>query len=253
MGLGAAVARAYGIARSIGMYYGPVWRRGRMEAFYRQFLQPGDLAFDIGSHVGNRIRTFRQLGVRVVAVEPQPDFAGLIRFLYGRDPGVTIEECGLASVARRGSLYVSSRTPTLSTSAASWMKDVQADERFGPIRWDREIAIPLVTLDDLIARHGEPQFCKIDVEGSEAEVLAGLARPLAGVSFEYIPVAVDRAAACIARLDHLGDYRYRFSRAETMEWGCPEWIEGPDILALLRAMPLGDRSGDVYARRVSPP
>ena len=252
MGFGGTVARAYGIARSIGMYYGPVWRRARMKAFYRQFLEAGDLAFDIGSHVGNRIRTFRQLGVRVVAVEPQPDFARLIRFLYGRDPGVAIEECGLASVARRGSLYVSSRTPTLSTSAASWMKDVQADERFGAIRWDREIAIPLVTLEDLIARHGEPQFCKIDVEGSEAEVLAGLVRPLAGVSFEYIPVAVDRAAACIARLDQLGKYRYRFSRAETMEWGCPEWVEGPDILALLRAMPLGDRSGDVYARRVSP-
>jgi hypothetical protein len=131
------------------------------------------------------------------------------------------------------------------------MKDVQADERFHAIRWDREIAIPLVTLEDLIARHGEPQFCKIDVEGSEADVLAGLERPLDAVSFEYIPVAVDRAAACVARLDQLGDYRYRFSRAETMEWGCTEWLGGPDILAALRAMPLGDRSGDVYARRVS--
>ena len=252
MSFGAAVARAYGVARSVGMYYGPVWRRGRMEAFYRQFLRSGDLAFDIGSHVGNRIRTFRRLGVRVVAVEPQPDFARLIRFFYGRDPGVAIEECGIASVARRGSLFVSTRTPTLSTSAAGWMQDVQADERFHAIRWDREIPISLLTLEELIARHGEPQFCKIDVEGSEADVLGGLERPLAAVSFEYIPVAVDRAAACIARLDQLGDYRYRFSRAETMEWGCAEWVEGPDILALLRAMPLGDRSGDVYARRVSP-
>ena len=48
MSFGAAVARAYGVARSVGMYYGPVWRRGRMEAFYRQFLRSGDLAFDIG-------------------------------------------------------------------------------------------------------------------------------------------------------------------------------------------------------------
>jgi hypothetical protein len=41
MSFGAAVARAYGVARSVGMYYGPVRRRGRMEAFYRQFLRSG--------------------------------------------------------------------------------------------------------------------------------------------------------------------------------------------------------------------
>ena len=249
--MASTVARAYGMARSLGMYYGPVWRRGRMEAFYRQFLSPGDLAFDIGSHVGNRVRAFRRVGARVVAVEPQPDFARLLRVLYGRDPGVTIEQCGVASVARRGSLYVSTRTPTLSTSAAAWMQDVQADERFGEIQWDQEISVSLVTLEDLIARHGEPRFCKIDVEGSESDVLRGLARPLAALSFEYIPVAVDGAAACVERLGQLGVYRYRYSRAETMRWACPDWLEAGPLLAALRAMPLSDRSGDVYARLVS--
>jgi FkbM family methyltransferase len=239
------------MARSLAMYYGPVWRRRRMEAFYREFLSPGDLAFDIGSHVGNRIRAFRRVGARVVAVEPQPDFARLLRVLYGRDKDVAIEQCGVASIAANGALFVSTRTPTLSTSAPAWMREVQADARFRGIQWDREIAVPLVTLEDLIARHGEPSFCKIDVEGSEEDVLGGLARPLAALSFEYIPVAVDRAAACLERLGRLGDYRYRYSRAETMRWACPEWLDGRQLLAALRAMPVSDRSGDVYARRMS--
>ena len=34
-------------------------------------VKPGDLAFDIGSHVGDRISSFRRLGARVVALEPQ--------------------------------------------------------------------------------------------------------------------------------------------------------------------------------------
>jgi FkbM family methyltransferase len=243
-------ARAYGMARSLAMYYGPVWRRGRMEAFYREFLAPGDLAFDIGSHVGNRIRAFRRVGARVVAVEPQPDFAALLRLLFGRDTGVAIEQCGVAAVAGHGRFHVSTRTPTVSTGARAWMHDVQADSRFGGVRWDREIAVPLVTLEDLIARHGEPRFCKIDVEGSEQDVLGGLARPLAALSFEYIPVAVDRAAACVERLAELGEYRYRYSRAETMRWACPDWLDGRHLIEALRAMPLLDRSGDVYARRV---
>ena len=47
------ISRATGIARSLLTYYGPVWRRRRFKAFYGQFLQVGDLAFDIGAHVGN--------------------------------------------------------------------------------------------------------------------------------------------------------------------------------------------------------
>ena len=97
------ISRAAGITRSLVTYYGPIWRRRRMEAFYRQFLQPGDLAFDIGAHVGNRVRVFRRIGARVIAVEPQPDFVALLRKLYGRDSGVMIEASGVAAGPGQGS------------------------------------------------------------------------------------------------------------------------------------------------------
>ena len=243
-------SRAAGITRSLLTYYGPIWRRRRMEAFYRQFLKVGDLAFDIGAHVGNRVRVFRRIGARVIAVEPQPDFVAVLRFLYGRDRGVAFEARGVAAVAGEGKLHLSTRTPTVSTFADSWMDDVQTDRRFQRVRWDTVIKVSLVSLDELIARHGEPQFCKIDVEGFEHEALMGLSRPVAALSFEYIPVAVDRAIDCVDRISALGDYRYRHSRVETHRWADRGWLKPQTMIEILGALPTGDRSGDVYAVRV---
>ena len=45
------------------------------------------------------------------------------------------------------------------------------------VRWDSSI-VPATTLDELIAAYGIPAFVKIDVEGMEHEVLAGLSQPV---------------------------------------------------------------------------
>jgi FkbM family methyltransferase len=244
------IRRALGITRSVIIYYGPAWRRRRMDAFYRQFLQAGDLAFDIGAHVGNRVRVFRRIGAHVVAVEPQPDFVAVLRLLYGRDSAVTIEPSGVAAETGQANLHLSSRTPTVSTFADSWMSGVQSDRRFQRVQWDSVISVPLITLDELIARHGEPQFCKIDVEGFEHQVLSGLSQPIPALSFEYIPVAAEQAIACVQRISAFGDYRYRHSRVETHRWAGRTWLEPGAMINILRTLPTSDdRSGDVYAVR----
>ena len=57
----------------------------------RGSCKPGDLVFDVGAHVGDRVAAFRRLGARVVALEPQPALVPTLRLLYGRDRKVTIE------------------------------------------------------------------------------------------------------------------------------------------------------------------
>lgn len=46
------------------------WRkRRRKREFYAQFIRKGDLCFDIGANVRDRVALFRTLGARVVAAE----------------------------------------------------------------------------------------------------------------------------------------------------------------------------------------
>src|SRR5690242_9154661 len=84
------------LRRSLNVYYGDAARDAAMDAMYARFVKPGDLAFDIGSHVGDRIGSFRRLGARVVALEPQPLCARAIRAIYAGDDEVRVLEaaCG---------------------------------------------------------------------------------------------------------------------------------------------------------------
>jgi FkbM family methyltransferase len=251
MGMRAAVAARWGFARSLAVYYGRPGRAAAERRLYRPFVAPGDLVFDIGAHVGNRSRSFRALGARVVAVEPQPAFADWLDRLFAGRADVTVERCALSGRPGRAQLALSRRHPTLATLDAAWRSQVAAAPGFAHVSWEETVEVPVETLDRLIARHGAPAFCKIDVEGHEAEVLAGLTAPLPALSFEYTPAVPDGALSCIDRLEALGPYRYAASVAESLQLGA--WTDAAGIRTWLRARRPEEPSGDVYAVLESAP
>ncbi|HMI13203.1 MAG TPA: FkbM family methyltransferase, partial [Bradyrhizobium sp.] len=70
---------ARGIIRSLRIYYGDRSRAVAMDRLYGGFVRRGDRVFDVGAHVGDRVASFRRLGARIVAVEPQPAMVKVLK------------------------------------------------------------------------------------------------------------------------------------------------------------------------------
>lgn len=240
---------AAGLARSLIIYYSRPHRIGRTGRLYSQFAGPGDVVFDIGGHVGNRSRALRRTGARVVTLEPQPLF---YRFLKRTLPA-DITVLPLAAGPRSGAscMSVSSLHPTVSSLRADIGVAVRSDAGFDAVVWDATAEIEMTTLDALIAEYGEPAFIKIDVEGFEDKVLAGLSRPVSALAFEFLPSMSDVADACIARLGSLGRYEFNLMTGERLQFLSPEWVDGTSICRHVAGVVGEGRSGDVYARRAA--
>jgi FkbM family methyltransferase len=242
--------RARGVLRSLRIYYGHRGGRAGMDHLYAQFVRPGDLVFDIGAHVGDRVASFRRLNARVVAVEPQPALVKTLKLLYGRDAAVTIEPVAIGAQAGTATLNLNVDNPTVSTVSTDFMRAAAGAPGWEGQAWTQAIRVAITTLDDLIVRHGEPSFIKIDVEGSEAEALAGLTRAVPALSFEFTTIQPEVAAACVARCLALGYVRYNAVLGESRALVHPQWLSAPGIADWLAALPVAANSGDIYARLV---
>lgn len=204
------------------------WRAFRL---YRQLVRSGNLCFDIGANHGSRAVIFTCLGARTIALEPNAALTGKLK----RFPRVTVlnqavsDQPGVQKMSFNRNDQISSLNP-------AWRS-----------RWPEfpdwyEQDIECTTFDLLIAKYGVPDFTKIDVEGFESAVLAGLSRPVPLLSFEASPEFKENTAKCLAHLSQLGSYEFNLAFGDDFQLLCPTWVDAAEVAARVT------EPADIYAR-----
>ncbi|MEK7680920.1 MAG: FkbM family methyltransferase [Patescibacteria group bacterium] len=212
--------------------------------FYKNFVGENKLFFDIGANIGNRTKFFNRLGVKVVAVEPQPDCADKLEKKFaGRD--VVVVRKGVGREAGEMQMSVCENQSGLSTFSDKWQTG-----RFKNFNFDKKIIVQMTTIDKLIEEFGLPDFCKIDVEGFELEALNGLTKKVGCLNLEFTSEFFDQAVRCVERLEGIGFSEFNFTLGEKPKLILGRWVNKNSLLAELhdRIKDNPDTWGDIYAR-----
>jgi FkbM family methyltransferase len=218
----------------------------KRKKFYSQFIKANDLCFDVGANIGNRTKTFLELKARVIAIEPQESCVNILTKKFGSE--ITIEKVGLGPENTTMEMFIANES-TISTVSKEFIEKTK-DNKFKNNSWNDKVRITITTLDDLIKKHGNPSFCKIDVEGFESEVLKGLSIPIQKVSFEYnIPEMMENVTKCINKLNELSNnYQYNYSKGESMQFELPEWKSYEEFKIIIESENFTSSDfGDIYA------
>lgn len=142
----------------------------------RRLLQPGATFVDVGAHIGLlTLVAARVVGVagRVHAFEASPDTFALLERTVAMNhfaPPVVARSVAVGAVAERRTFHVRNVM-----GHSSLYDFADSDEGWTT----KDVAVEVRPLDELIAPGARVDVVKIDVEGAELDVLAGMKRILA--------------------------------------------------------------------------
>lgn len=222
-------------------------REVSQKSFYASLLGKDDIVFDVGANVGQRAQIFSQLCRQVIAIEPQAECVRHLRSRFMFSKNVLIEQVALGE--QEGEAVIcESDSHTISSMSPRFIEAV-GKARFKESSWKRTMTVEVKTLDQLIGKHGSPKFIKIDVEGYEANVLAGLTQAVPYISFEFTPELMDEAEKCVAKLEAISDrYLYNYCLGEKLDFVLESHVAAAELKgAILPALARQSDFGDIYA------
>jgi FkbM family methyltransferase len=230
----------YRSARWLDSHLNPSKRKAHSElvSLYRRLLPPGSLCFDVGANIGAMSAALLESGARVISFEPSPTVLPELHARCAHHPNWTCVAVAIGREAGSATFY-ERKSHAQSGLLHDWEGEVMATRN-----------VPVIPLDAAIRDFGLPDYCKIDVEGGELQVLEGLTQPIPLLSFEFHlnkPSDIEKTIACLRRLQTFGEAEINLTNAEQATLQFPDWVElrafaahFPDQVAKVAALPYGD-------------
>jgi len=178
-------------------------------------------AIHCGGHYGEEYNTYLELGINnQVWFEPQPEVFQIMESKLPNNENIKLINKALGNDTKKVTMYVDN----YNQGSSSILKPKLHLDQYRHIRFENEVEVDLVRLDDVIIEKDKYNFLYMDCQGYEYEVLKGASNLLNNI--DVIMTEVNRAEVYenCGMINELDDYlnQYQFNRVET-SWAGGTW------------------------------
>jgi FkbM family methyltransferase len=135
----------------------------------KKYLPKNSLIFDLGANMGQLSKVFVDCGAKTIAVEPDP--TNLRHLAVIKKNNLIIEPKAISDFDGPSSFFIADNH-----ALSSLINDTNESRK--------EVIVECISLKNLIAKYGKPDFIKLDIEGSEEAVLLNLDLPIKFIAYE---------------------------------------------------------------------
>jgi FkbM family methyltransferase len=214
----------------------------RKKKFYAALIQKNALCFDIGANHGTKSKLFLSIGANVIAFEPQTSCFAALSDLENQSSDFRFYPFAVGSKNERRQLRLANHDEVATLSDA-FVDYFTCDT----IYWNGTETVEVKSLDALIAEFGLPDFCKIDTEGYEFEILSNLHHPIPMIEFEFTGGFIEETLKIITLLDN-ETTRFNYVLNENLKFKLTDWISGKEMETVFKSLPKEKLHGNIFVR-----
>ncbi len=219
-----------------------ILKQYQSKKFYSKLIREGDLCFDIGANLGAKSKLFLSLGAKVIAFEPQTECNRALQQLSFKYPNFEFHPFAVGEKNEQKELHLANHVE-VATLSADFIDYFQCED----IYWNKTETVQVKTLNSLIETFGSPDFCKIDVEGFEWQILSKLTYHIPLIEFEFTGGFIENTVKIIEY--NAGEkVMFNFIRNENLKFQLQTWVSGAEMISIIQSLPKNKLHGNIYIK-----
>jgi len=214
----------------------------KQKSFYKKLIQPNSLCFDIGANIGDKSKIFLYLNARVIAFEPQSQcYIELKKILHNNFKFLPY---AIGAKNETKNLRIANHIEVATFSEK--MIDFYSNKN---LKWSKTEKVTVKKLDTIIEEFGVPDFCKIDTEGFELEILSKLTYAIPMIEFEFVEAFIFDTLGIITILNKEGTL-YNYNLNEKPKFELKEWVNAKKMIRIIKNIPKSRLHGNIFVKNI---